>query len=38
MVVYWAVAYAKGGKPQAAVLDIDGTEQITPVLIANCKP
>jgi HdeA/HdeB family len=26
-VVYWAVAYAKGGKPQAAVLDIEGTDK-----------
>ncbi|SRR6266496_3919800 len=36
-VVYWAVAYAKGGKPEAAVLDVEGTEKITPMLIENCK-
>jgi len=36
-VVYWAVAYGKGGKPQAAVLDIEGTDKITPMLIADCQ-
>jgi acid stress chaperone HdeA len=36
-VVYFAVAYAKGGKPEAAVLDIEGTEKITPLLIEECK-
>jgi acid stress chaperone HdeA len=36
-VVYWAVAYAKGGKPEAAVLDVEGTEKITPLLIEECK-
>jgi acid stress chaperone HdeA len=36
-VVYWAVAYGKGGKPEAAVLDVEGTEKITPVLIEDCK-
>ena len=36
-VVYWAVAYAKGGKPEAAVLDIEGTDKITPLLIEDCK-
>ena len=36
-VVYWAVAYAKGGKPEAAVIDVEGTEQITPALIEECK-
>jgi acid stress chaperone HdeA len=35
--VYWAVAYAEGGKPEAAVLDVEGTEQITPVIIQECK-
>jgi acid stress chaperone HdeA len=35
-VVYWAVAYARGGKPQAAVLDIEGTDKITPLLIQEC--
>ena len=36
-VVYYAVAYAKGGKPEAAVLDVEGTEKITPLLIEECK-
>ena len=35
--VYFAVAYAKGGKPEAAVLDVEGTEKITPLLIEECK-
>jgi acid stress chaperone HdeA len=35
-VVYWAVAYAKGGKPEAAVLDVEGTDTITPLLIQDC--
>ena len=36
-VVYFAVAYAKGGKPEAAVIDVEGTEKITPLLIEECK-
>lgn len=36
-VVYWAVGYANGGKPEAAVLDVEGTEKITPILIEDCK-
>ena len=36
-VVFWAVAYAKGGKPEAAVLDVEGTDKITPLLIEDCK-
>jgi hypothetical protein len=36
-VVYWAVAYAKGGKPEAAVIDVEATDQITPVLVEECK-
>ena len=35
--VYWASAYAKGGKPEASELDIDGTEQITPMIVQDCK-
>jgi acid stress chaperone HdeA len=35
-VVYWPVAYAKGGKPEAAVLDVEGTDTITPLLIQDC--
>ena len=35
--VYFAVAYAKGGKPEAAVLDVEGTEKITPLIIEECK-
>jgi len=36
-VVYWAAAYGKGGKPENAVLDIEGTEKIVPALIEECK-
>jgi acid stress chaperone HdeA len=36
-VVYYAVAYAKGGKPEAAVVDVEGIDKITPVLIEECK-
>ena len=36
-VVYWAVVYGKGGKPEAAVLDVEGTEQVVPVIIEVCK-
>jgi acid stress chaperone HdeA len=35
--VYFGVAYAKGGKPEAAVLDMEGTEKITPMLIEACQ-
>ena len=35
--VYWAVAYAKGGKPEAAVVDVEATDKITPVLIQECQ-
>ncbi|HTP42065.1 MAG TPA: HdeA/HdeB family chaperone [Nitrospiria bacterium] len=34
---YWAVAYGQGGKPEAAVLDVDATEQLVPVIIEECK-
>ena len=36
-VVYWAVAYGKGGKPEAAVIDVEGTEKVIPVLVEACK-
>ena len=35
--VYWAVAYGKGGKPQSAILDLEATEKVMPVLIDECK-
>ncbi len=35
--VYFAAAYAKGGEPEAAMLDVEGTEKITPILIEDCK-
>jgi acid stress chaperone HdeA len=36
-VVYWATAYAKGGKPEASVVDIEGTEKVTPIVIDECQ-
>ena len=35
--VYWAVAYAKGGKPEAAVLDVDGIESVIPFVAEECQ-
>jgi acid stress chaperone HdeA len=35
--VYWAVAYGKGGKPERAVIDVEATEKVIPVLIDECK-
>src|SRR5262245_2918299 len=35
--VYYAAAYGKGGKPEAAVLDVEGTEKLIPVIIEKCK-
>jgi acid stress chaperone HdeA len=35
--VYWASAYAKGGKPEASELDIVGTEQVTPMIVQDCE-
>jgi len=35
--VYWAAAYGKGGKPEAAMLDVEGTEKVIPVIIEKCK-
>jgi acid stress chaperone HdeA len=35
-VVYSATAFAKGGKPAASVVDIEGTEKVIPRLIDDC--
>ena len=35
--VYWAAAYAKGGKPEAAVLDVDGIESVIPFVAEECR-
>ncbi|MFA0811800.1 acid-activated periplasmic chaperone HdeA [Microbulbifer epialgicus] len=34
--VYWATGYAKGGKEDAAVMDVEGTEKVTPMIITAC--
>ena len=36
-VVHWAVAYSKGGKAESAVLDVEGTDKVIPVIIEKCK-
>jgi acid stress chaperone HdeA len=36
-VVYAATAYSKAGKPEAAVIDIEGTEKVTPMIITACE-
>jgi acid stress chaperone HdeA len=36
-VVYWAVAYGQGGKPERAGVHVAGIEQMIPVLIEGCK-
>jgi acid stress chaperone HdeA len=36
-VIYWAAAYARGGQPEGAVIDIRGIEKLTPELIGQCK-
>lgn len=36
-VVYYGVAYARGGKPESAVIDVEGTEKITPIIVDECK-
>jgi acid stress chaperone HdeA len=35
--VYWAVAYGQGGKPESAGINVEGTEKMIPVLIEACK-
>ena len=37
-VVYWAVAYGKGRRAEAAVVDIEGTEKLIPVIIVLITP
>jgi acid stress chaperone HdeA len=36
-VVYAATAYSKVGKPEAEVIDIEGTERVTPMIITACE-
>ena len=35
-VVYWAMAYAKGGKLEAAMIGIKGIEKMTPQITGEC--
>jgi acid stress chaperone HdeA len=36
-VIYAATAFAKGGKPKDSVIDIDGTEKVTPMVVDDCQ-
>jgi acid stress chaperone HdeA len=35
--VYWAVAYGQGGKPESAGVNVEGTEKIIATLGEACK-
>jgi acid stress chaperone HdeA len=35
--VYWAVAYGQGGKPESAGINVEGTEKIVTALGEACK-
>ena len=35
--VYWAVAYGKGGKPEADEVAAEGVETVVPVVVQECK-
>jgi hypothetical protein len=35
--VYWAVAYGKGGQPEAEVVDVEGVETVVPFVVEECK-
>ncbi|SDK28335.1 HdeA family protein [Microbulbifer yueqingensis] len=36
-VVYWATANTEDGDPEAAILDIEATEKVVPMVITACK-
>jgi len=36
-IIYAATAYLKGQKPSASVIDIDGTEKVTPMIVQSCQ-
>src|SRR6266436_7635631 len=36
-VVYWAVAYGQGGKPESAGINVEGTEKIVTTVGEACK-
>lgn len=35
--VYWAVAYGKGGKPEADAVAVEGVETVVPFVVQECK-
>ena len=36
-VVYWTEGFNKKGKPEDAMIDIDDTDKLVPVLVTECK-
>jgi hypothetical protein len=36
-VVYWAEGFNHKGKPKDAIIDIDRTDKLVPVLITECQ-
>lgn len=36
-VVYWAEGFNRKGKPVDAVVDIDATDKLVPMLVTECK-
>ena len=36
-VVYWAEGFNRKGKPVEAVVDIDATDKLVPVLVTECQ-
>ena len=35
--VYWAIAYGEDGKPESAGVNVEGIQQIIPVVIEACQ-
>ena len=35
--IYWATAQAKAEKPEAATINIEGTEKVIPIIVEDCK-
>jgi len=35
--VYWAVAYGKHGQPEAETVDVEGIENVIPIVVEECK-
>jgi acid stress chaperone HdeA len=35
--IYWATAQAKADKPEVAMINIEGTEKVIPIIVEDCK-